>query len=69
MGVLGICQFFGQYFGDLNKIWLVYSIFYPPNGDSKIQFLIEKTTVTVTIQEFDYGVTVIFEKINGNTVI
>ena len=39
------------------------------NGDGKIQFLIENTTVTVFIQKFDYGITVIFEKINGNTVM
>ena len=40
-----------------------------PNGDGKMQFLIENTTMTVFIQTFDYGITVIFEKINGNTVI
>ena len=45
------------------------SIFQSPNGDGKIQFLIENTTVTVFIQKFDYGITVIFEKKNGNTVI
>ena len=46
-----------------------YSIFQSPNGDVKIQFLVENTTVTVIIQKFDYGITVIFEKINSNTVI
>ena len=34
-----------------------------------MQYLIENTTVTVFIQKIDYGITVIFEKINGNTVI
>ena len=38
-------------------------------GDGKIQFLIENATVKVFVQKFDYGITVIFEKINGNTVI
>ena len=46
-----------------------YLVFQPPNSDSKIQFLIENTTVTVFTQKFDYGVTVVFEKINGNTII
>ena len=46
-----------------------YSVFQTPNGDGKIHILIENTTVTVFIQKFDYGVTVIFVKINGNTVI
>ena len=44
-----------------------YSVFKSPNGDGKMQFLIENTTVTVFIQKFDYGMTVIFETINGNT--
>ena len=68
MTVFGICQFFGRYFGNLNKNGL-YLVFHLPNGDGKIQFLIENTTVTVFVQKFDYGITVIFEKINGNTVI
>ena len=34
-----------------------------------MQFLIENTTVTVSIQKFDHGFTVIFEKINDNMVI
>ena len=38
-------------------------------GDGKIQFLIENATVKVFVQKFDYGITVIFEKINGNIVI
>ena len=53
-------------------IWIKngrYSVFQSPNGDGKIQFLIENATVTVFIQKFEYGTTVIFEKINGNTVI
>ena len=68
MAVFGICQF-GS--GD-TVIWIKngrYSVFQSPNGDGKIQFLIENTTVTVLIQKFDYGITVIYEKINGNTVI
>ena len=68
MTVFGICQFFGRCYGDLNKNGR-YSDFHSPNGDGKIQFLIENTTVTVFIQKFDYGDTVIFEKFNGNTVI
>ena len=68
MAVFGICQF-------LDGISIIgikdgrFSVFKSPNGDGKIQFLIENTTVTVFIQKFDYGITVIFEKINGNTVI
>ena len=44
-------------------------VFQSPDGDGKIQYLIENTTVTVFIQTFDYGITVFIEKINGNTVI
>ena len=44
-------------------------MFQSPNGDGKIQFLRENTPVTVFVQKIDYGITVIFEKINGNTVI
>ena len=65
MAAFGICQFFGRYFGNLNKKWSVFE----HNGDRKIQFMIENTTGTVFIQKFDYGVMVIFEKINSNTVI
>ena len=46
-----------------------YSVFQSPDGDGNIQFQIENTTVTVIIRKFDYGTTVIFEKMNGNTVI
>ena len=46
-----------------------YSVFRSPDDDGKIQYLIENTTVTVFIQKFDYGILVLFEKINGNTVI
>ena len=42
---------------------------YFSDGDGKIQSLIENTTVTVFIQKFDYGIPVIFEKINDNTLI
>ena len=45
-----------------------YSVFQSTDGDGKIQFLIEKTTVTVFVQKYDYGISVILEKINGNTV-
>ena len=34
-----------------------------------LTLLIENTTVKIFIQKFDYNNTVIFEKINGNTVI
>ena len=61
MAVFGIYQFFGRYFGNLNKNGR-YSVFKSPNGDSEIQFLIENTTGTVSIQKFDYFITVIFEK-------
>ena len=37
-------------------------MFQIPNGDRKIQFLIENTSVTVYKRKFDYGDTVIFEK-------
>ena len=63
---------FANFLGGDTVIWIKngrYSVFQSPNGDGKIQFLIENTTVTVFIQKFDYGITVIFEKINGNTVI
>ena len=52
MAVFGFCQFDGQYFGNLIKN-VQYSEFQAPNGDGKIQFLIENTTVTVFIQIFD----------------
>ena len=68
IAVFGICQFFRRHFGNLNK-HSRHTVFQAPNGDGKIKFLIENTTVTVFIQNFDYGTTVIFEKINGNTVI
>ena len=45
------------------------SVFQSPNGDGNIQFLIENTAVTVFTQKFDHSITLIFEKINGNTVI
>ena len=64
MVVFDICQFFGHYFGNLNKNGQ-YSVFQSPDGDSKIQFLIENSTVTVFIEKFDYGITVIFGKINS----
>ena len=65
MVVLGICKV-------LDAISVIrmkngrYSIFQTPNGVDEIQFLIENTTVTVFIQIFDYGMTVIFNKINGH---
>ena len=63
MTVFGICQFFGRWYGDFKNGR--YSVFQSPNGDGKIQFLIENTTVAVFRQIFDYGITVIFEKINS----
>ena len=46
-----------------------YSVFQLPNRVGKIQFLIENTTVTAFTQIFDYGITLIYEKINSSTVI
>ena len=47
MTLSSICQYFGWYFGYLNKNgW--YSVFQSPKDDSKIQFLIEDTRVTVS---------------------
>ena len=63
---------FAKILEDDMVIWIEngrFSVFQSPNGDGKIQFLIETTTVTVFVQKFDYGIAVIFEKINGNTVI
>ena len=68
MAVFGICLFFGRYFGNSNKTCR-FKVLQSPNGDGKVQFLIENTTGTVSIQKFDYDITVIFDKINGNTVI
>ena len=46
---------FGQYFRNLNKNGL-YLVFQLPNGDGKIQFLIENTTVTVSnLTNISYG--------------
>ena len=53
-------------------IWIKngrYSVFQSLNGDGKIQYLIENTPVMVFVQKFDYGITVIFKKINGKMVI
>ena len=53
MAVFGICQF-------LDGISIIgikdgrFSVFKSPNGDGKIQFLIENTTGMVFIQKFDY---------------
>ena len=58
MAVFGICKFFGRYFGNYWR----YLVFKLPNGDDKIQFLIENTKVTVYIQKFGYGMTVIVGK-------
>ena len=44
-------------------------MWYFSDGKGKIQSLIENTTVTVFIQKFDSGILILFEKINGNTVI
>ena len=40
-----------------------------PKREGKIQFLIENTTVTVFIQKFDYGITVISERIDGSIIL
>ena len=68
MMVLGICPFFWQYFGNLNKNSRC-SLFQSSDGDSKIQFLNQNTTMTAFIHTFDYGITVIFENSNSNKVI
>ena len=63
---------FANFLGGDTVIWIKngrYSVFETPNGDGKIQFLIENTTDTVFIQKFDYDITVHFENINGNAVI
>jgi len=44
-------------------------VYQSANGDSKMQFLIENATVTVFVKEFDYSITVIFEKINGKAAM
>ena len=46
IAVFGNYQFFGRYFGNLNKSGR-YSVFQSPSGDGKIQSLIKNTTVTV----------------------
>ena len=61
MAVFGICQFFGRYFGNLNKNGR-YTVFHSPDGDGKIQFPIENTTVKVFIKKLSNGITVIFKK-------
>ena len=47
-------------------VWTRFSV---PNGEVKIQFLIENTMVTVFIKKIDHGSAVIFEQNNGNKVI
>ena len=67
MTVFGICQLGGK-----TEICIKngrYSVFQSLNDDGNIQFRIENTAVTVFIQKFDYGIMVVFEKINGNKVI
>ena len=56
MAVFGICQFFGRYFGNFDENGR-YSVFQLPNGDGKIQCLIENTILTEFKQKFDYGIT------------
>ena len=62
----------GQFL-DAMSVFLIkdgrYLVFLSPNGNGKMQFLIENDTVMVLIQKFDYGTTIIFEEINGNTGI
>ena len=61
-----------MFLGGDTVIWIkngLYSVFQSPNGDGKIQVLIENITLKVFIQTYDYGIAVIFEKINGSTVI
>jgi len=71
-GVIWRCSVFANILGGDTVIWIKngrYSVFESPNGDGKMQFLIENPTVTVFLQKFDYDITVIIEKINGNTII
>ena len=68
MAVFSIYQFFGRYFGNLNKRSR-YLLFQSLIGDGKIKFLIENTTVTVFTQRFDSSIVVIFEIIYGDMVI
>ena len=49
MGVFRVCQLFGRYVGDLNKVVAIL-YFQLPNSDGKIQFPVENTTGTVIIQ-------------------
>ena len=63
---------FTNFLGGDTVIWIKnrrYSVFQSPNGDGKVQNLIWNTVVTVFVQKFDYDITIIFEKINGNTLI
>ena len=66
MAVFGICQFFGRYFGNLNKNGR-YLVFQSPNGDGKIHFWIGNSTVTTFTQKIDHDVRVIFEKNYSNS--
>ena len=50
-----------RYFGNLSKNDRYFGI-QAPNIDGKNQFLLENTTVTVIIQKFDCGITVLFVK-------
>ena len=59
---------FGWHFGDLNKKWSVFGIT-TPSDDGKIQFMIENTMVRLFLQKVDECISVIFDKINSNTVI
>ena len=68
MAVFGICKSFGRYFGNSNKKWSVF-VFLTPESDCKIQFLIVNTKVAVFLPKCAYRIAVIFEKIDGNTVI
>ena len=52
MGVFRVCQLFGRYVGDLNKVVAIL-YFQLPNSDGKIQFPVENTTGTVFIQNID----------------
>ena len=56
MGVFRVCQLFGRYVGDLNKV-VAIRYFQLPNSDGKIQFPVENTTGTVFIQNIDDCVT------------
>ena len=63
---------FANFLDGISVMWIKngrYSLIQSSNGDGKIQFLMESTTVTILMQKIDFAILVIFEKTNGDTVI